>query len=33
MDKHILWNKIARIIMQLSETLDITPRTCHVSIL
>ena len=24
MDKHILWNKIARIIMQLSETLDIT---------
>ena len=26
MDKHILWNKIARIIMQLSETLDITPE-------
>ena len=26
MDKHILWDKIARIIMQLSETLDITPE-------
>ena len=26
MDKHILWNKIARIIMQLSETLDISPE-------
>lgn len=26
MDNHILWNKIARIIMQLSETLDIAPE-------
>lgn len=26
MDNHILWSKIARIIMQLSETLDITPE-------
>lgn len=26
MDNHILWSKIARIIMQLSETLEITPE-------